>query len=316
MAVGDPATMHVIVGLVVGLAFILLLAIIFGGGTTGSIHRNISIVTIPYNASLYEEGKASFEPKEIKVMLGVNNTIRWINRDSVPARISADNEADPNFYNATKDFVLILPNKNYEYTFTKVGQFGYHGAPWQRGTIIVVDAKGSLCAPSSLASINLMNDFKVRQPTSLPQGYVLGRVEADDGGRAGVALYYANHSLCPFQGTLTDQIQEGTLVITVMKADDIANGTDFQQRETAFYANDPDGTIAKVQALDIAGHKAIGWEPFTGKNVIRENGKVVQSTPMQLGGMVRFFDDSDKTIYTITAMQPLGEITKVAASIK
>lgn len=158
--------------------------------------------------------------------------------------------------------------------------------------------------------------FPVKQPTSLPQGLTLRAVEADGGGKAGVILYYADHSLCPFEGSLTDQIQNGTLVITVMKAEDIENGTDFQQRELAFYANDPDGTIAEVQAIEVAGHKGVGWEPFEGKDVIRMEGKVVQSNPIQMAGMVRFFDDNDKTIYTITAMRPLSELVSVAESIK
>ncbi len=71
------------------------------------------------------------------MILGVNNTVRWVNRDFTLARIAADTKDDPAFYNATKDFVFIKPNETFEYTFTKVGEFGYHGAPWQGARVVV-----------------------------------------------------------------------------------------------------------------------------------------------------------------------------------
>lgn len=218
----------------------------------------------------------------------------------------------------------IMPGKSFEFTFTKAGVYRYHSVPhpWMQGAIIVAVMPSSSssdvagCLPASLKAAAI-TAFPVKEATSLPKGYSLKAVEADDGGSAGVILYYADHSLCPFVGSLTDQIKNGTLVITVMKAYYIANGTDFQQREMAFYANDPDGTVAKVQAFDVAGHKSVGWEPFTGEDIIRVNGKVVQSSaPIPMGGMLRFFDDKDRTIYTVTAIRPLSELKDVAESIR
>jgi plastocyanin len=112
--------------------------------TAGSTNRTASVVVvvIPEGASSQSPTK-NFEPSIIRVVIGSNSTVRWINQDSVPALIGADNESDPAFYNATKDYVFIGSNKTFEYTFTKAGEFGYHGRPWQRGTVIVVAAASS-----------------------------------------------------------------------------------------------------------------------------------------------------------------------------
>jgi len=169
------------------------------------------------------------------------------------------------------------------------------------------------CLPSTVENA-AVTAFPVKESTSLPNDYALRAVEADGGGKAGVILYYADHSLCPFEGSLTDQIRNETLVILI-GASDIENGEDFQKREVDFYEND-NQTLAKVQAIEVGGHKGVGWEPFEGQNVIRIDGKVVESTPMQQPGMVRYFDESDKTIYTITALRPMNELIAVAESIK
>ena len=175
-------------------------------------------------------------------------------------------------------------------------------------------SRDASCLPSTIENAAI-TAFPVKEPSSLPQGYALRAVEADGGGKAGVVLYYSDKSLCPFEGGLTDQVQNGTLVITAIAAPDIKDSADFQQREVKYYAGEPD-TIADVKAIDVGGHKGIGWEPFTGKDIIRKEGKVVQDDPMPMPGMVRFFDDNDKTIYSVTAMRPLGELVEVAASIK
>ena len=102
-----------------------------------------SIVIIPKDAGM-ASSQHSYVPQTITVEIGVNNTVRWINHDYAAAWIWADNSDDPNFYNATQDDpnhtiskTLMVPNQTFAYTFTKVGEFGYHGKPWMRGTVIV-----------------------------------------------------------------------------------------------------------------------------------------------------------------------------------
>jgi plastocyanin len=82
----------------------------------------------------------SFEPQVITVLVGVNNTVRWVNESDEIAMLSADNDSDPGFYKATGDFVFIMPHKSFEFTFTSLGEIGYHGKPWQRGSVIVLHA--------------------------------------------------------------------------------------------------------------------------------------------------------------------------------
>lgn len=131
----------VIIGLAIGIAFVVLFATMFANQrtTVPSIGKRVSEVIIPRNAVMV--GNPAFEPNPIKVMIGVNNTVRWVNQDDAWAWIAADNESDPAFYNATKDSVFILPNKTFDYTFTKAGEFGYHGKPWQRATVVVLPSR-------------------------------------------------------------------------------------------------------------------------------------------------------------------------------
>ncbi|HEX7032903.1 MAG TPA: plastocyanin/azurin family copper-binding protein [Nitrososphaera sp.] len=103
----------------------------------------IPAVIIPEGAGLASSGK-SFEPETIKVMIGVNNTVRWINQDRIAHWIRADDQSDPEFYNATggePGNKMILPGESFEYTFTKAGEFGYHGKPVMRGTVIVLESE-------------------------------------------------------------------------------------------------------------------------------------------------------------------------------
>jgi plastocyanin len=117
----------------------------------------VSNVIIPKGASLYGSPHVNFEPETIKVVISLNNTVRWVNSDSVPSSVIANNAAsNSDFHNATKigcenddeTNCTVLPGKNFlnpgetfEYTFTKAGEYGYHSAPhpWMHGTVIVVN---------------------------------------------------------------------------------------------------------------------------------------------------------------------------------
>jgi plastocyanin len=113
----------------------------------------ISTVVFGENASLDETPNHGIYPKIITVIIGVNNTVRWINQDSLLHSIVADNDNDPDFFNATSlehasfntsdntgKSNFLLPGQIFEFTFTKAGVFGYHGVPGpqMRGTVIVL----------------------------------------------------------------------------------------------------------------------------------------------------------------------------------
>ncbi|MDE1842058.1 MAG: hypothetical protein KGH95_00235, partial [Thaumarchaeota archaeon] len=111
--------------------------------------QNITTVIIPPGAEDAGSRK-NYEPQYLHLVIGVNNTVKWINDGIASSSVFADNHDDPNFYNATspippaenhvKSQNFLKPGESFEYTFTKVGYFGYHSEPhpWMRGWVLVL----------------------------------------------------------------------------------------------------------------------------------------------------------------------------------
>jgi len=78
----------------------------------------------------------SFEPQEVTVVLGVNNTVRWINQDDVGFAILSDNNDGQRFGSP-----YLFPNNSWYFTFTTPGTFEYHSNPhpWKTGRVIVLE---------------------------------------------------------------------------------------------------------------------------------------------------------------------------------
>lgn len=135
----DRAGVPVIAGLAIGIAFVVLFSVMFQASSIKT--NNVSVVTIPAGASM---PNGNFEPEIIKVIIGVNNTVRWVNEDSVPSSVTADNKDDPAFSKATNNGSnqpnTLSPNETFQFTFTKEGEFSYHSEPhpWMRGTVVVL----------------------------------------------------------------------------------------------------------------------------------------------------------------------------------
>jgi plastocyanin len=173
--VTDGATTPVVAGLAVGIAFVALLSIYFAGESAKYNEKaasdQIAIILLP--SGLACAGcQENFEPQTIKVVIGANNTVRWVNNDLFPGMIEADNDNDPLFYTITKDFVIIESGKSFEFTFTKAGEYGYHGKPWQRGTVVVVMPNGEDEAGDS----NTIDCKKYASPALEPQECLNARV--------------------------------------------------------------------------------------------------------------------------------------------
>jgi plastocyanin len=135
------ATAPVIAGLVVGIG----LVVIFAVGVTpalnthnpmaSSTERTIAVVVIPKGASIPSSGK-NFEPSIIKVVIGVNNTVRWTNNDEVMSSVVASNpNEDPDFAAATEfpsgsipanATNFLQPGQSFEFTFNKPWEIHYH----------------------------------------------------------------------------------------------------------------------------------------------------------------------------------------------
>jgi len=77
--------------------------------------------------------KQSFQPAEITVVIGVNNTVTWVNQDGVPHTVTAtDDSFDSGNLNA---------GASYSHTFSTPGTYTYYCTyhAWMKGTIVVED---------------------------------------------------------------------------------------------------------------------------------------------------------------------------------
>ncbi|MGI0074130.1 MAG: cupredoxin domain-containing protein [Nitrosotalea sp.] len=101
----------------------------------------ISTVIIPKYSEDQSAGK-NYEPSHLVVVLGINNTVRWINEADIGNTVAANNYDDPDFWNATTfpHGGIITPGDSFNYTFTKIGRFGFHGEPhpWLQGWVTVL----------------------------------------------------------------------------------------------------------------------------------------------------------------------------------
>lgn len=142
----DSLLVPVIVGLAVGIGLIVVFSGISISDNAKVPENHVSIVMIPEGAALQSSEHNNYEPSTIRIK--VNETIRWINEDSMASSVIADyNVSDPNFVKATQDSAgnptvesELYPDESFEYTFTKAGVYGYHSVPhpWMHGTVIVL----------------------------------------------------------------------------------------------------------------------------------------------------------------------------------
>ncbi len=74
-----------------------------------------------------------YSPQTITVVIGVNNTITWINNDNAVHTVTDTGVFDSGF---------IQPGQSWSYTFTTPGTYQYHCTihPWMTGTVIVKSA--------------------------------------------------------------------------------------------------------------------------------------------------------------------------------
>ena len=100
-------------------------------------------VIIPAGAEQLDN-ELNFMPTEIRVILGVNNTVVWVNENSTPDRLVAEDEKTQGGFGKTKN--LIPPSGGtFAFTFTDVGVFKYFSDinPWLTGSVVVRNAEKS-----------------------------------------------------------------------------------------------------------------------------------------------------------------------------
>lgn len=101
------------------------------------LHENVpekiiqeSIVKIP-KGSYVVDNNLTFEPEEITVIIGVNNTVRWINQEPTPVFI--------NSINGNWTQLKINPNESEFLLFQDPGIYEYFGHPWMHGKVVVLE---------------------------------------------------------------------------------------------------------------------------------------------------------------------------------
>jgi plastocyanin len=97
--------------------------------TTGQAPKSVG-VSIVSGAGTNTSG-TGFAPKNIIVVLGINNTVVWTNNDSSPHTVTAN---DGTFNSGN-----LAPGQSYTFTFTTPGTYTYHCTyhPWMYATVTV-----------------------------------------------------------------------------------------------------------------------------------------------------------------------------------
>jgi len=145
-------TIPLISGLAVGVGFIILFSL-FSSGSISTRQPAISTVVFVEGASIPNAPNHGIEPTIIKVKIGINNTVRWINQDTIPHGAPMPNEEniDPDFAKASEIFYsgnggasFLMPGgeNSFQYTFTHPGRIDYHMVPHpqMQGAVIVLPA--------------------------------------------------------------------------------------------------------------------------------------------------------------------------------
>lgn len=106
---------------------------------TGQLHTNptnsisLSIVQVSIeNGSGVNPNSPGYSPSNITIVIGVNNTVKWVNYDSMPHTVTA---VDGSFDSGNLD-----PGQSFVHTFNTPGTYVYvciyHH--WMEGTVIVI----------------------------------------------------------------------------------------------------------------------------------------------------------------------------------
>lgn len=106
-----------------------ILLALFAASSTGSAATTVT-VNIPAGAS-NPSGAPGYSPDTLTVVIGVNNTVTFVNQDSAPHTVTAN---DSSFNSGN-----LNPGQSWTNTFTTPGTFGFHCIyhSWMKGTIIV-----------------------------------------------------------------------------------------------------------------------------------------------------------------------------------
>ena len=98
--------------------------------TSSTSPATASHVSIPSGAGM-DTSSPGYSPDTITVVIGVNNTVVWVNNDNMPHTVTATNKLF--------DSGNMNPGDTFSYTFTSPGVYGYGCSyhSWMKGTVVV-----------------------------------------------------------------------------------------------------------------------------------------------------------------------------------
>jgi plastocyanin len=140
-------------------------------GTVNS--TNVSTLVIPDGSDDPTYGK-NFEPGYLVVVLGINNTVQWINHGDMTNRIVVDGQNIPGFSGTTSTLanvqgmtsqpIFLKPGESFNFTFTQAGEFGYHAEPhsWLHGWVLVLPQ-----STENATQTVVVNDTKIPGPCEI-----------------------------------------------------------------------------------------------------------------------------------------------------
>ena len=101
--------------------------------------------------AVLESNTDHFKPIDARVILGPSNKVEWINNDSVRHTVTGDEPQYIDQVNGNFDSLahpeqtgvdgFLESGGTWSFTFTKVGEYGYHCSPhpWMKGKVAAVE---------------------------------------------------------------------------------------------------------------------------------------------------------------------------------
>lgn len=93
----------------------------------------------------------NYHPATVVVVVGVNNTVVWVNDDTAPHTVTATSvPAGAQMFDSGR----LNPGQNFTYTFTVPGNYTYHCIyhPWMVGTVVVLAAATTTATTTTTTS--------------------------------------------------------------------------------------------------------------------------------------------------------------------
>jgi len=100
------------------------------------VKQQVTTNTQMKNAVWYADN--GFEPKSIKIRVG--QTVTWTNKSSDELWVASNPHPTHTDYPGFDETKSVTKGNTYAFTFTKVGNWGYHNHlnPGQQGVIVVI----------------------------------------------------------------------------------------------------------------------------------------------------------------------------------